>query len=218
MPDAGGIYLLTQLIGGCQATELVMLGEQLTAAKAQDLGLINAVVSVDELDAAVAKLTDRLTSLPSLALAAMKQSINQVAYAGLDIALDQEVIYQMQMALTEDFKEGKDRLCKNALPSLRVVNCRMCIVAIAWQLFDAMPLVLLSNRDEFVHRPTRALQHGSCQMGKKLWQGKMSKGGTWLGINPNNGRWGVALNYREIVKDKPNFVTSRGELIIDYGW
>ena len=106
MPDAGGIYLLTQLIGAAKATELVMLGEQLTAAKAQDLGLINAVVSVDELDAAVAKLTDRLTSLPSLALAAMKQSINQVAYAGLDIALDQEVIYQMQMALTEDFKEG----------------------------------------------------------------------------------------------------------------
>ena len=106
VPDAGGIYLLTQLIGAAKATELVMLGEQLTAAKAQDLGLINAVVSVDELDAAVAKLTDRLTSLPSLALAAMKQSINQVAYAGLDIALDQEVIYQMQMALTEDFKEG----------------------------------------------------------------------------------------------------------------
>ena len=30
----------------------------------------------------------------------------------------------------------------------------MCIVAIAWQLFDELPLVLLSNRDEFLQRPT----------------------------------------------------------------
>lgn len=83
-----------------------MLGEQFDAKKAQDLGLVNAIVPADELDAAVKKLTDRLTSLPTLALAAMKQSINQVAFAGLDIALDQEVIYQMQMATSEDFKEG----------------------------------------------------------------------------------------------------------------
>lgn len=32
----------------------------------------------------------------------------------------------------------------------------MCIVAIAWQLFDEVPLVLLSNRDEFCSvRPSR---------------------------------------------------------------
>lgn len=93
----------------------------------------------------------------------------------------------------------------------------MCIVAIAWQLFDAMPLVLLSNRDEFVHRPTRALQTWQLPNGQKIVAGQDEQaGGTWLGINPNNGRWGVVLNYREIVKDKPNFVTSRGELIIDY--
>ena len=106
VPDGGGIYLLSQLIGAAKTTELVMLGEQITAQKAEDLGLLNALVSQDALDAVVKKLTDRLTSLPTLALAAMKQSINQVAFAGLDIALDQEVIYQMQMATSEDFKEG----------------------------------------------------------------------------------------------------------------
>ena len=106
VPDGGGIYLLSQLIGAAKTTELVMLGEQITEQKAEELGLVTALVSQDALDAAVKKLTDRLTSLPTLALAAMKQSINQVAFAGLDIALDQEVIYQMQMATSEDFKEG----------------------------------------------------------------------------------------------------------------
>ena len=106
VPDAGGIYLLTQLVGAAKTTELVMPGEQLNAQKAQDLGLITAVVGLDELDAAVKKLTDRLTQLPTLALAAMKQTLNQISYPGLDIALEQEVIFQMQMAQTEDFKEG----------------------------------------------------------------------------------------------------------------
>ena len=106
VPDAGGIYQLTQLIGAAKTTELVMLGEQFDAKKAQDLGLVNAIVPADELDAAVKKLTDRLTSLPALTLAAMKQTINQVAYSGLDTAIDAEVMYQMQMATTDDFKEG----------------------------------------------------------------------------------------------------------------
>ena len=106
VPDAAGIYQLTQLIGAAKTTELVMLGEQFDAQKAQDLGLLNAVVPLDELDSAVQKLTDRLTSLPALSLAAMKQSINQVAYQGLDTAIDSEVLYQMQMAVTDDFKEG----------------------------------------------------------------------------------------------------------------
>lgn len=106
VPDAGGIYQLTQLIGAAKTTELVMLGEQFDAKKAQDLGLVNAIVPADELDAAVKKLTERLTSLPALTLAAMKQTINQVAYSGLDTAIDAEVMYQMQMATTEDFKEG----------------------------------------------------------------------------------------------------------------
>ena len=34
----------------------------------------------------------------------------------------------------------------------------MCIVAIAWQLFDELPLVLLSNRDEFLQRPTERVR------------------------------------------------------------
>ena len=39
----------------------------------------------------------------------------------------------------------------------------MCIVAIAWQLFDELPLVLLSNRDEFLQRPTESLHQWSDQ-------------------------------------------------------
>lgn len=106
VPDAGGIYLLTQLIGAAKTTQLVMLGELLDAKTAQDLGLLHRLVPADALDATVTQLTKRLCALPTLALAAIKQSINQVAYTGLAAALEQETIYQAQMAQTQDFQEG----------------------------------------------------------------------------------------------------------------
>ena len=93
----------------------------------------------------------------------------------------------------------------------------MCIVAFAWQLFEDKALVLLSNRDEFLHRPTRSLHEWQTPQGVTIIAGQDEQaGGTWLGIKPSDGKWGVILNYREILKDKPDFVTSRGQLIIDY--
>lgn len=93
----------------------------------------------------------------------------------------------------------------------------MCIVAFAWQLFEDQPLILLSNRDEFLHRPTLELHEWQLPNGHDIVAGRDAQaGGTWLGVNANNGCWGVILNYREIVKDKPAFSTSRGQLIIDY--
>ena len=35
----------------------------------------------------------------------------------------------------------------------------MCIVALAWQVIEGLPLCLLSNRDEFYARPTQALKY-----------------------------------------------------------
>ncbi|AAZ19856.1 conserved hypothetical protein [Psychrobacter arcticus 273-4] len=115
----------------------------------------------------------------------------------------------------------------------------MCIVAIAWQLFDELPLVLLSNRDEFLQRPTEALHQW---LDKPIYAGRDSQGGgTWLGIhqqpmspsrqttdsqndNANNsqhecyhqnGRWAAVLNFRDGVQASTN-ERSRGVLVTDF--
>lgn len=97
----------------------------------------------------------------------------------------------------------------------------MCIVAIAWQLFDEMPLVLLSNRDEFLQRPTEPLHQWS---DKPIYAGRDRKsGGTWLGIHQQphtdfyeqNGRWAAVLNFRDGVQAS-NDERSRGELVTDF--
>ena len=55
----------------------------------------------------------------------------------------------------------------------------MCIIAIAWQLFDDLPLVTLSNRDEFLDRPTTPAHQWA---DKPILQGEIISGGTWLGL------------------------------------
>ena len=106
IPDAGGIYLLNQLIGVAKTTEMVMLGDKLKAEDMARLNLVNDVVSNDELDASVLALATRLSNLPGKALASMKHMINTHAYMGLNEALDMEVEQQTMLAKTDDFKEG----------------------------------------------------------------------------------------------------------------
>lgn len=102
----------------------------------------------------------------------------------------------------------------------------MCIVAIAWQLFDELPLVLLSNRDEFLQRPTKPLHQWSDQ---PIYAGRDSQsGGTWLGVHQvqqseyqqhsfqqQNGRWAAVLNFRDGVQAS-NDERSRGALVTEF--
>ncbi|ENU33494.1 NRDE family protein [Acinetobacter parvus] len=85
----------------------------------------------------------------------------------------------------------------------------MCIVVFAWHVLDKMPLCLISNRDEFYHRPTAALhiwQNSSIVAGQDL-----QSGGTWMGVTAS-GRWAIVTNFRN-GRDQKNYTTSRGHLI-----
>lgn len=103
----------------------------------------------------------------------------------------------------------------------------MCIVAIAWQLFDELPLVLLSNRDEFLERPTTPAHQWD---DAPIFAGRDNRsGGTWLGIHQNpsihqsdalegqqqNGRWAAVLNFRDGVQARED-ERSRGELVTKF--
>ena len=97
----------------------------------------------------------------------------------------------------------------------------MCIVAIAWQLFNELPLVLLSNRDEFLQRPTEPLHQWA---DKPIFAGRDEQsGGTWLGIHQQpygdfykqNGRWAAVLNFRDGIQAS-NDERSRGALVTDF--
>ena len=81
----------------------------------------------------------------------------------------------------------------------------MCIVAIAWHVLEDMPLCLISNRDEFYHRPTQNLhywENSPIHAGRDL-----QSGGTWMGVTAS-GRWAIVTNFRD-GRDKNSYNTSR---------
>ncbi len=85
----------------------------------------------------------------------------------------------------------------------------MCIVALAWQVLDEFPLCLISNRDEFYHRPSSQLHEW---LDSPIIAGQdLQSGGTWMGVTPQ-GRWAIVTNYRD-GGDKQTYPTTRGRLI-----
>ena len=85
----------------------------------------------------------------------------------------------------------------------------MCIVALAWQVLDELPVCLISNRDEFYHRPSSLLHQWS---DSSIIAGQdLQSGGTWMGVT-KAGRWAIVTNYRDGA-DKQSYPTTRGNLI-----
>jgi 2-(1,2-epoxy-1,2-dihydrophenyl)acetyl-CoA isomerase len=104
--DFGGSYFLSKLIGTGRARELYYLGEQLDAATALALGVVNTVVPEFELLDATMALAQRLAQGPSVALGLMKRNFNAAETGSLSELLDLEALHQVQAARTEDHREA----------------------------------------------------------------------------------------------------------------
>jgi 2-(1,2-epoxy-1,2-dihydrophenyl)acetyl-CoA isomerase len=104
--DGGASLTLPARVGAARAFELAYLGERLPADRALEWGLVNRVVASEELEPTVAELAQRLAAGPPGSYAAIKQSINQRAYAGFAEQLELEAVLQQERAHSQDFVEG----------------------------------------------------------------------------------------------------------------
>ena len=104
--DAGGAYLLPRLVGLQRAKELAFLGDKLPAQDAKDLGLVNRVVPVDELDATAAELLGRLANAPTSALGLTKRLFNQSLDSDRAASFLAEAMAQELQTKSHDASEG----------------------------------------------------------------------------------------------------------------
>ena len=103
--DMGSAYLLPRLVGLGTATELLMLGEDVDAERAVDIGLANRVEDDDQLPRAATVLARRLAEGPGLALATTKMLLTRELDIGLGPALELEAMAQALLMTTRDHAE-----------------------------------------------------------------------------------------------------------------
>jgi len=104
--DSGSSYFLPRTVGYHRAFELATKATKLSAAEAQQLGLVNKVVSPEELDNAVQAEATFYANAPTKAIAMLKKMLTKGMTENLDTALDYEAYCQEIAGKTEDNAEG----------------------------------------------------------------------------------------------------------------
>jgi 2-(1,2-epoxy-1,2-dihydrophenyl)acetyl-CoA isomerase len=106
VPDSGGSYFVTRILGPARAFEWLTSGRKLTAAEAHAWGLVSEVVEADALTARVAEVAAQLAALPTRAIGMTKRLIEHALDATLERQLEREAELQAAATQTEDFEEG----------------------------------------------------------------------------------------------------------------
>ena len=113
--DMGSAYLLPRMIGLGRATEVLMLGQDVPAERALEIGLANDVVDDEALGDAARTLATTLAGGPALAYSVTKLLLAREQDMGLSGALELEAVAQALLLKSADhaefyaaFKEGRD--------------------------------------------------------------------------------------------------------------
>jgi 2-(1,2-epoxy-1,2-dihydrophenyl)acetyl-CoA isomerase len=105
-PDSGSSWTLQRLVGLGRATAMLLLAEPVTAQQALEMGMVNIVVPSADLLATAAELAARLAAGPTVAYAAIKETIAFSASHDLADSLAREAEMQARCGATEDHRNA----------------------------------------------------------------------------------------------------------------
>jgi 2-(1,2-epoxy-1,2-dihydrophenyl)acetyl-CoA isomerase len=119
IPDSGGSYFVTRILGPARAFEWLASGKRLTAAEAHAWGLVSEVVEADALASRAAELAAELAELPTRGVGMTKRLLDHAVTATLEEQLEREAQLQAAATQTEDFKEGVAAFLEKRPPRFR---------------------------------------------------------------------------------------------------
>ncbi|MHC4129372.1 MAG: enoyl-CoA hydratase-related protein [Planctomycetota bacterium] len=119
VPDTGGTFTLPRIVGLGKALELCLTGDKIAADEALRIGLVNRVVSGDELMAEARALAMRLERLPARGIALVKHLLNQSYDRDLRGQLEAEAFAQETAGLTADHVEGVVAFIEKRTPQFK---------------------------------------------------------------------------------------------------
>lgn len=106
IPDSGGTYFLPRLIGWQKASALAMLGDKVSAAEAEKMGMIYKVIAAAGFEEETKKIAATLAAMPTRGLAFTKQLLNMSFHTDFTEQLQEEDVFQQRAAQTADYQEG----------------------------------------------------------------------------------------------------------------
>ena len=106
IPDSGGTFLLPRLVGWQRASALMMLGETVSAADAEKMGMIYKSVPDEQFGGAIVQMAAAIAQMPTRALALTKEALNASIGNNFDQQLDLERDFQRELGYSADYAEG----------------------------------------------------------------------------------------------------------------
>lgn len=116
IPDSGGTHTLPRLIGWQKASALMMLGEKVTAADAERMGMIYKVFPDETFLESSKNIAAYLAQMPTKGLAYTKQVLSMSFTTSFEEQLHDEDIFQQRAAQTSDYKEGVNAFLEKRKP------------------------------------------------------------------------------------------------------
>ncbi|HET7736958.1 MAG TPA: enoyl-CoA hydratase/isomerase family protein, partial [Tepidiformaceae bacterium] len=105
-PDTGASFHLPRLIGPARTLEMMLTGDEVSAAIAERWGLVNRVVEPEQLVTEAMHLATRIARGPSVAIELTKRLVQDMTLDGLGRQLQSEAWAQHVTSTTIDRAEG----------------------------------------------------------------------------------------------------------------
>ncbi len=119
IPGGGGAVRLPRKIGMNRAKYLLFTGEFITAQEMKEYGLVQKVVSPEELESTVQEIADKISAKSPLVLKEMKKLANDGQEQPLDIALKQEILALKNHLRSYDCQEGLAAFSEKRTPEFK---------------------------------------------------------------------------------------------------
>ncbi|MDP9433927.1 MAG: enoyl-CoA hydratase-related protein, partial [Actinomycetota bacterium] len=119
--DYGVAWQLTRLVGTARARELMFFADRVDAETALALGLVNALLPAERLEAEVLDRARRLAAGPRVALGLMKRNLGLALSTDLEAFMDVEVAHHVATKSTADHAEASRAFVERRTP--RFAGC-----------------------------------------------------------------------------------------------